>query len=214
MTSMWVLSCVVLPLGLVLTLFVMSGFRFLEKLVYGLCQIRPISCGDSYRFRLVSVIVFICFLFVVHESVKLANVTSSSVCYSPAGPVTNGIFGWLTGRGKVVPSGLSGATLLSGLNMTSPECRAYRLRHERNWWIAVTNFVVWASLWRMSAMLNGFLTKIDTLQAQVSRQQKEVKATASSGGEPVSSRTGEEGIEMTSAGARSRKKNVSASPQD
>lgn len=202
---MWILSCVVLPTGLVLTLCVMSGVQILEKWAYQFCQFR-LTFGESWRFRVVAVVVVICCLLFLLESQKLAHINTNASCMVggiskvSGGNFFLGLLNLSSKKREVADNRNAFHTSPVNSAMTSFECKAYRWRHERNWWISMVNLIVWISLWRTSAVVHDLLSKLsEATEKNVKPPPPESpsrrKTTRTS--ESVKRSEDEEGIELT-----------------
>ncbi|SCM25777.1 conserved Plasmodium protein, unknown function [Plasmodium chabaudi chabaudi] len=47
--------------------------------------------------------------------------------------------------------------------------KIYKWRHERNWWIGLSNFCIWLILWRFTGIINNYVIYMDQLKKKLSQ---------------------------------------------
>ncbi|CDO65755.1 conserved Plasmodium membrane protein, unknown function [Plasmodium reichenowi] len=93
--------------------------------------------GDT-PLRIVSIILFLNFLIFITESYKLKyNVRNM----------------------------YSANELITGI--TSDHLKLYKWRHERNWWIGLSNLCIWIMIWRSTGIINYYVKYLEQRKRQI-----------------------------------------------
>eukprot|EP00920_Eleutheroschizon_duboscqi_P001849 GHVT01004905.1.p1 GENE.GHVT01004905.1~~GHVT01004905.1.p1 ORF type:complete len:191 (-),score=49.18 GHVT01004905.1:97-669(-) len=149
-------SYVTFPVGGLLLVCSMLGVPVLARLSSKVCGLRVRVGGVSIR--LSTLVVIYCLCFFAFESFRLLRLRSapdSSCNYLTAGSATDRI-----------------AALAASSSAVYLRCQAYRLRHERNWWIYLCNATVWVLLWRAAAIVQQMDLQLKMLASTMLEEKK------------------------------------------
>ncbi|PFH31573.1 hypothetical protein BESB_025470 [Besnoitia besnoiti] len=166
-------SFVFLPLGGFLLLTSLLGVRFLNSVTSRICR-QTISIG-YVNLRLVSLILLINACFFAREQVVLTRIYASPSFAQYCGTSGPGSpFPGDAAKDPVAAAASAAAAQAAAAALAGGEaglqCMAYKLRHERNWWLSLLSLSVWLLLWRVTAMVANYDTRLKVLEEEKARE--------------------------------------------
>lgn len=163
-------SFIFLPLGAFLLFSSLLGIRFLNTLTSRVCR-QSVSIG-YVNLRLVSLILLVAFGFFAREQVVLSRIYNSSAFarYCGSGVNPKNPFPDEKSQDPIAMAASAAAAQAAAAALAGGEvglqCMAYKLRHERNWWLSLLSLTVWLLLWRVTAMVAGYDRKLQSLEEE------------------------------------------------
>ncbi|EPR56921.1 putative transmembrane protein [Toxoplasma gondii TgCatPRC2] len=160
-------TVIFLPVGSFLLLTSLLGVRILNSLTSRICR-QTISLG-YINLRLVSLILLISVSFFAREQAVLTRIYTSPAYAQYCGTAEPGNPFPPDSRKDPVTAAASAAAAQAAAAALSGgeaglQCMAYKLRHERNWWLSLLSLTVWLLLWRVTAMVAHYDTQLLTLE--------------------------------------------------
>lgn len=200
-----------LPLGGVLLVSCLAGSRHLNSLTNGVCQQR-VQLG-LINLRLVSLILLLSLGFFSREHIALMRIYTSPGYAQYCGNTGRiavarnvGLDEKAVQHDPVAAAASAAAAQAAAAAMTTGEaglhCMAYKLRHERNWWLSLLSFTMWMLVWRMTALLSRYdmqLRQLETQKRRVLADINDTKKIVDGAGPPEPSTSDEKKVTRVSA---------------
>nr|CEL64206.1 TPA: hypothetical protein BN1204_001155 [Neospora caninum Liverpool] len=166
-------SFIFLPLGGFLLLTSLLGVRLLNAATSRICR-QTISLG-YVNLRLVSLILLISVSFFAREQAVLTRIYTSPSYTQYCGAAEPGNpFPGNASKDPVAAAASAAAAQAAAAALAGGEaglqCMAYKLRHERNWWLSLLSLTVWLLLWRVTAMVESYDAQLLMLENERLRE--------------------------------------------